>query len=192
MNLALFLIKMDKTVPNNGFHPGCYKCAYCQVKTQKALCLRTYPQTNWRFIFYCDAHTADAEDDMRSILKKRGYHKQCDVLKQPVFAVLPENLVKKSPWGIGIGWFLNTSLWGDSIDLVYQEKDGTWVIAIDNVTPNIATYMPVSELKMSLPNEHHGLVDDLIKWLSNGGANTSIKIPAIVRRRWCCCLFSNK
>lgn len=180
---------MDKTVPNNGFHPGCYKCAYCGVKTQKALCLRTYPQTNWRFIFYCDAHTADAECDMRSILKKRGYHRQCDVLKQPVFDALPNTLVKKGSWGTGTNWFLNTSLWEDSIDLVYQQKDGTWVIAIDNPIPNTSTYIPVEYLKWSLSDEHHGLVDDLITWLSNGGANTPTKIPTISRRRWCCCLF---
>lgn len=183
---------MERTVPNDYLHPRCYKCAYCDVKTQQSKCLRRYPQTNWRFIFYCDTHGADAERDMLSILKERGYHRQRDVLKQPVFSVLPEDLVKKSPWGtVGIGWFLDTSLWEDSIDFVYRQKDGTWVIAIDNLTPNTATYMPVSELKMSLPIEHHSLVDNLIEWLSNGGASIPNKITTVVRRRWCC-LFSSE
>jgi hypothetical protein len=65
------------------------------AKTKITKCLRRYPPTNWRFIFYCDAHSADAERDMLSILKERSYHRQSDVLNHPVFAVLPDNLVKK-------------------------------------------------------------------------------------------------
>lgn len=176
---------MNRTVPNDLFHPGCYKCAYCDKSTQQSKCLRRYPQTKWRFIFYCSAHSADAERDMASILKELDCHRQSDVLKHPVFAVLPEDLVKKSPWGtIGKGWFLNTSLHGDSLDLVYKQADGTWNIAIDNLTPNIATYIPVSDLKMSLPDEHHWLVDDLIHWLSNGDSATK---P--VSETCCCCTF---
>ena len=156
----------ERTVPNNAYHPGCYKCAYCGVKTQKSKCLRRYPQTNWRFIFYCDTHSTHAERDLLSILKERGLYRQCDVLSQPVFDALPDTLVKKGPWGTGTNWFLNSSLWPDSIDFVYRQKDGTWVIAIDNSIPNTATYIPVEHLKLSLPDEHHGLVDDFLCWLS--------------------------
>lgn len=103
---------------------------------------------------------------MLTILKERGLYRQCDVLSQPVFDALPDTLVKKGPWGTGTNWFLNTSLWEDSIDLVYRQTDGTWVIAIDNCVPNIQCFMPVEDLKWSLSVEHHGLVDDLITWLS--------------------------
>jgi len=178
---------MDRTVPNNFYHPGCYKCAYCGTSTKISKCLRRYPPTNWRFIFYCDAHSADAERDMLSILKERNYHRQSDVLNHRVFAVLPEDLVKKGPWGTGTNWFLDTSLWGDSIDLVYKQQDGTWTIAIDNVIPNTATYLPVEHLKWSLPDKDHWLVDDLIHWLSNGGASST---KVIKKKRFCCCTFA--
>ena len=160
-------VPFDRTVPNDSFHPGCYKCAYCGVKAWQTKCLRKYPQSKWRFIFYCDAHSTNAERDIVSILKELGFHRQSDVLKQPVFEILPVDLVKKSPWGsVGIGWFLNTSLWGDNINFVHRQADGTWIIAIDNSTPNSETYMPVEDLKMSLAEEDYGLVDDLIAWLS--------------------------
>lgn len=167
---------MDKTVPNDIFHRGCNKCAYCGVKTGKAKCIRTYPQRTQRFIFYCYAHSVEAERDLVSVLKERGLIRQCDVLQHPLFAVLPEDLVTKNG---GSGWFLNKSLMEDSITFVHLRKDGTWVIAIDNITPYIDTYMPVSDLKVSLPDEHHGLVDDFIVWLSNGGSS---------RRSFFCCL----
>ena len=176
---------MNRTVPNNLFHPGSYKCAYCNKSTQQSKCLRRYPQTNWRFIFYCGDHRDDAERDILSILKKLDYHRQSDVLKHPVFEILPENLVKKGPWEIGTNWFLDTSLWEDSIDLVHKQQDGTWTIAIDNPIPNTATYIPVEHLKWSLPDQDHWLVDDLIIWLSNGTSTTKI----IKRKRFCCCTF---
>ena len=157
----------ERTVPNDAYHPGCYKCAYCKIKTKTSLCLRTYPQTKWRFIFYCDAHYHNAERDLLSILKERGVYRQYDVLRQPVFDALPNTLVKKGPWGTETNWFLNSSLWEDSIDLVYRQKDGTWSIAINNSIRNTATYIPVEHLKWSLPDEHHGLVDDFLRWLSN-------------------------
>lgn len=169
---------MEKTVPNDWYHPGCYKCAYCGLSTQKSKCLRRYPQNKWRYIFYCYAHRDDAERDMVSILNKLGYYRQSDILKQPLFAVLPEDLVKKSALGVGVGWFLKTSLLEDSIDLVRKDQDGTWTIAIDHLTPNIATYMPVSDLKMSLDEKHHGLVDDFIAWLSTGAT--------FKKSYWCC------
>ena len=172
------MVNMEKTVPNNWYHPKCYKCAYCDIKTQQSKCLRRYPPTNWRFIFYCDAHRDDAERDMVSILKKFNYHRQSDILKQPLFAVLPEDLVKKGEWGTGTNWFLNTSLWEDSIDLIYK-KDGMWIIAIDSPILNTATYIPVEHLKWSLPDEHHNLVDEFITWLSTGATPK--------KRRWCCC-----
>lgn len=158
---------MDKTVPNDIFHSGVYKCAYCGVSSQKSKCIRISPPSKQRFIFYCDNHNADAERDVISALKTLGYHRQSDVLKQPVFAVLPEDLVVKSSGETG--WFLNTSIITDNIDLVHRFYDQPtyWAISIINVLTGEKMPIPVSSLKLSLPVTQHELVDDLITWLSS-------------------------
>lgn len=157
---------MNKTVPNDIFHSGVYKCAYCGIATQKNKCIRTFPPSTRRFIFYCDEHGDDAERDIICALKSLGYYRQSDVLKQPVFAVLPEDLVLQ-PSGENIA-VLNTSLMIDNTQFVIRCNDEpkTWAISIFNTISSEEKFIPVSLLKLSLPSEHHKLVDDLIVWLS--------------------------
>ena len=157
---------MDKTVPNNIFHHGVNKCAYCGVTSQMRKCIRMYPPSRRRFIVYCDKHGDDAERDIMCVLKSLGYYRQSDVLKQPVFSVLPEDLVLQSS-GEHIA-VLNTSLMNDNIEFVirYNDEPKTWAISIFNTISSEEKFIPVSLLKLSLPLEHHKLVDDLILWLS--------------------------
>jgi hypothetical protein len=154
---------MNKTVPNDIFHSGVCKCAYCGIATQKSKCIRTNPPRTRRFIFYCDEHHNDAERDILCVLKSLGYYRQYDVLKQPVFAVLPEDLLLY-PSGEYI-YVLNTSLTGDNIEFVIKHDDEHKINIFNSMTSN-TIYVPVSLLKLSLPPEHHKLVDDLIVWLS--------------------------
>lgn len=152
---------MDKTVPNDIFHSGIYKCAYCGVDTRKSKCIRKNPPRNLRFIFYCDTHSSDAERDIKIVLKGLGLHRQSDVLKQPLFAVLPEDIVYDG--GLGV---LNKSLMEDSIELVLETSNG-WAICIFNTLTGKVDRVPVSTLKQSLPDAHHGLVDEFIAFLKN-------------------------
>jgi hypothetical protein len=154
---------MDKTIPNDILHEGVYKCAYCGIATQKNKCIRTFPLSRRRYIFYCDKHGDDAERDIICVLKTLGYYRQSDVLKQPVFAVLPEDLVLH-PSGENIA-VLNKSLMYDNTKFVIRCKDEP-NISIFNTKSCEEKFVPVSLLKLSLPPEHHKLVDDLIVWLS--------------------------
>lgn len=157
---------MDKIVPNNIFHSGVYKCAYCGIATQKNKCIRTFPHSTRRYIFYCDEHCDDAERDIMCVLKTLGYYRQSDVLKQKVFSVLPEDLALQPSGENNV--VLNTSLIDDNIDFVIRCNDEpkTWAISVFNTTSSEEKYIPVSLLKLSLPPEHHELVDELILWLS--------------------------
>jgi hypothetical protein len=164
---------MNKTVPNDIFHPGTYKCGYCGVKTQLYKVIYKREARLQRFIFYCNTHKVDAEHDIICALREAGYYRQSDVLKHPLFSVLPEDLkIKNSQGTFEDGWFLNTSLISESVEFVHEfnkKEEKTWGINIINVITGEIKFIPVSMLKLSLPDEHHGLVDSLIAWLSNRG-----------------------
>ena len=159
---------MNKTVPNDIFHSGCNKCAYCGVSTSKTKCIFSYPPSTRRFIFYCNEHNAEAERDIFLAHKELGLYRQSDVLKQPVFGVLPEYLTVKS--SCEKRWCLDKTIIDGNTEFVRRHVDDptTWAIRIIHDLTGETKPFPVSELKLSLPVEQHGLVDDLIAWLSVG------------------------
>ena len=162
---------MDKTVPNDIFHSGCQKCAYCGVKTIDAKIIRRKQQRRWRFIFHCRAHVDDAERDIILALKEAGLYRQSDVLKEPLFAILPEDLVLEDPAldKKETGWYLNTSLSSQNVELVYHNPlTKVWFINLCHPLTHRETFVPVTSLKDSLPEDQHGQVDAFIARLTSG------------------------
>lgn len=161
---------MNKTVPNDIFHSGCNKCAYCGISSRQTKCILSYPPRTRRFIFYCNEHNADAERDILLAHRELGLFRQSDVLKQPIFKVLPEYLTVNG--SCENRWCLDKTIIDGNTEFVHRFDDEptTWAIRIIHDSTGETKPLPVSELKLSLPIEHHRLVDDLIAWLS---ANSS-------------------
>jgi len=160
---------MDKTIPNDIFHSGCQKCAYCGVKTLDAKLIRRNEHRRWRFIFHCTAHVDDAERDIILALKEAGLYRQSDVLKEPLFAILPEDLVIKHEDRVETGWFLNTLLLSQNVELVFWGRTtNMWYINLCHPLTYRETYVPVTYLKDSLPEDQHGQVDAFIARLTSG------------------------
>lgn len=134
-------------------------------------------QRRWRFIFHCHAHVDDAERDIILALKEAGLYRQSDVLKEPLFAILPEDLVLEDSTleyltlntRIKKGWYLNTSLSSQNVELVYHNPlTKVWFINLCHPLTHQETFVPVTSLKDSLPEEHHGQVDAFIARLTSG------------------------
>ena len=123
-------------------------------------------QRRWRFIFHCHAHADDAERDIILAIKEAGLYRQSDVLKEPLFAILPEDLILK---GLEKGWYLNTSLSSQNVELVYHNPlTNIWFINLCHPLTHQETFVPVTSLKDSLPEDQHGQVDAFIARLTSG------------------------
>jgi len=118
-----------------------------------------------QYIWYCDDHEELAEQEIVRRLKTLGYFRQRDILKEPLFGVLPPIFTIE-----GAEWRLYTSDNGDYAEFVGRLEHDTTMWGIDLYDPHTGLQMciPITSFKQFLPVEHQGLVDALLLKLNGG------------------------
>lgn len=136
-------------------------CAYCGKPEQH------YAHCDFRLaILACkDAeHQAWAERDAKAWLGRNNCVKPKHYKEDPLFQYTDilsiDVMVKRSSGEIEVdGWRILTPCFDESALIRYREDDGLWVIPTIKSEEGIQKYIPVRDLKMSLPEDKHGLVD---------------------------------
>ena len=57
------------------------------------------------------------------------------------------------------GWTIRKPYWDDAALITFYAAKGVWVVPVGNAEEVIEKHIPVSDLKLSLPEDKHGLVD---------------------------------
>lgn len=136
-------------------------CAYCGSQRSGVKSIFTVNRYSRRYIYYCSNHEEQAEHDIVRQLRDLDMYRQSDVLKEPIFALLPEKLDN---------WHLYKSDNGDYAEFVGRfEHDTTiWGIGLIEQETGLQMSVPISWLKQFLPLEHQGLTEALIRRLDSG------------------------
>lgn len=140
-----------------------YLCSFCAAPTDKVKSIYTVNRWKRQYIWHCDDHEALAEQAIICRLKALGYFRQRDILKEPLFAVLPPVFIID-----GVEWQLNKSHNGDYVEFVgrFEHDTSVWGIDLIDYKTGFQMSVPVISLKQFLPVEHQGLVDALLRSLN--------------------------
>ena len=57
------------------------------------------------------------------------------------------------------GWAIRKPYCDDAALMSFYEAKGVWVVPVGNASEDIMKHIPISDLKLSLPEDKHGLVD---------------------------------
>ena len=136
-------------------------CAYCQK-----------PERHYAF---CDVqlavlacgnpeHQAWADRDAQAWLGRNGRVRPKHYREDPLFKetdLLSRDVaVPRSSGAIDReGWTIRKAYCEDAALITFYAAKGVWVVPVGNADEDIIKAIPVSELKMSLPEDKHGLVD---------------------------------
>lgn len=149
------------------FRPSCAYCGkeerhwvYCDV--QLAILACSDPE-----------HQAWADRDAEAWLGKTQSVSPKDYREDPLFQLtdlLSRDVpVTRSSGAIDHeGWTINKPNVDDAAHIHFCKKEGLWAVPVGNRHEPIAKYIPVRDLKMSLPEEKHWLVDEFEAKLIRG------------------------
>jgi hypothetical protein len=109
-------------------------------------------------------HQAWADRDAQAWLGRHGYvrpkHYKEDPLFQETDLLSRDVAVKRSSGEIELdGWIIRKPYVDDAALMTFYAAKEQWVVPVGNASEDIIKAIPVSELKMSLPEDKHGLVD---------------------------------
>ena len=152
-------------------------CAYCGK-----------PEKHW---VYCDVqlavlacgdpeHQAWADRDAQAWLGRHGYVRPKHYREDPLFKetdlLSREVAVKRSSGEIELdGWIIRKPYVDDAALMTFYAAKEQWVVPVGNASEDIIKAIPVSELKMSLPEDKHGLVDAFEAKLIHGFYRAAMK-----------------
>jgi hypothetical protein len=116
-------------------------------------------------------HKQMAERDAKAWLFYNKKVKYKDYSKDPLFPktdILDSCIkVKRTSGNIDTDWTILKPSFMDSSDLEYI--NGIWTIPVIRVRDNIKKYIPIEDLKLSIPEDKYSLVDALVNKLQEGG-----------------------
>jgi len=141
------------------------KCLYCGKKeTYWAKCMYQLS------IIACNEHKAFADRDVKAWNHRNNRVKwidyTTDILFKETDILIDRITVKRTSGDIEDDWIL---IKPDFYEMAPIKKhDGIWLIGVKKIDETIIKAIPVEDLKMSITEEKHGLVDDLIAKLDDG------------------------
>ena len=152
-------------------------CAYCGK-----------PETHWvdcdvqLAILACSdpEHQAWAERDAQAWLGRNQCVSPTDYRKDPLFQLTGllscDIAVSRSSGAIDLdGWTISKPHLDDAAHARFYTQKGQWVVPVGNETECIKKHIPVRDLKMSLPEDKHGLVDTFEAKLIHGFYRTAME-----------------
>jgi hypothetical protein len=140
------------------FRPICAYCgksekhyAHCDVKLAVLAC--GDPE-----------HQAWADRDAQAWLGRnrsvRPKHYREDPLFKDTDLLLRDIVVPRSSGAIDReGWTIRKPYCDDAAMITFYAEEGVWLVPVGNASEDIVKAIPVSDLKLSLPEDKHGLVD---------------------------------
>jgi hypothetical protein len=142
-------------------------CAYCGKKSERnAVCI-------WQLaILSCNEHNLLGERDAKAWMHMNNLVHLEDYEKEPLFqetGLLDKNIiVKRTSGDIEKNWKIKEWTWYDYAQL--KMLDDIWYIPViyTGDEDTIQKYIPITDLKMSIPDDNHPLVDLFIKKLNRG------------------------
>lgn len=120
----------------------------------------------------CDLpeHRAWAERDAKAWLHRNKMVRRKEYSREALFQqtdLLYANImVKRSSGAIDMGWIIPEPSYDDLVSIIYLED--VWTIRVLKPSEDIQKYAPIEDLKMSISDEFHPLVDALMSKLEAG------------------------
>ena len=139
-------------------------CLYCgKPETYSATC--DYKLS----ILACEEHKAWADNDSKAWLDRNGYVRVEDYIQEPLFQetdILRIDVKVKRKGGTidEEGWTIQRPTYGNYAYI--KNIENTWAVPVTKKDDDLYKYIPLEELKMSLPEDKHPLVDALDAKLS--------------------------
>ena len=145
------------------FSPACQYCGQKDTHYE--------PVGDQLAMLACETHKHLAQRDARAWCQRRGIVLFRDAKKEALF-VQGELLgidikVRRSSGEIQAGWSIMRPICAD-IPCHLENKGGVWVIRAVNEELDLSRPLVVADLKLSLPEAMHGLVDDFVAKLEAG------------------------
>lgn len=141
-------------------------CLYCgKPETYTATC-------NYQLgILACEEHKAWADNDSKAWLDMNGCVRAEDYTQEPLFQetdILHTDVKVKRKGGTidEQGWKIEHPRHGNYAYI--KNIENIWAIPVTKNDDNLYKYIPLEDLKMSLPEDKHALVDALNAKLSSG------------------------
>lgn len=141
-------------------------CLYCKKpETYSATC--DYQLA----ILACEEHKAWADNDSKAWLDRNRRVRAEDYIREPLFQetdILHIDIKVKRKGGTidEQGWRIERPRYGN--DAYIQNIENIWAIPVTNNKNDLRKYIPLEDLKMSLPEDKHALVDALDARLEMG------------------------
>ena len=109
-------------------------------------------------------HQAWADRDAQAWLGRHGYVRPKHYREDPLFKetdlLSREVAVKRSAGPTDFeGWVITKPYYGESAHVYFRDSDAVWTIHVSKPSEELVKRIPVGDLKMSLPEDKHGLVD---------------------------------
>ena len=109
-------------------------------------------------------HQAWADRDAQAWLGRNGRVRPKHYKEDPLFKdtdlLLREIVVPRSSGAIDHeGWTIRKPYCDDAALITFYADKDVWVVPVRNASEDIIKHIPVSDLKLSLPEDKHGLVD---------------------------------
>lgn len=152
------------------FHPN---CAYCGKSANHfSFCLYQLA------VLACDdiEHKRCAERDAKAWLGRNGYVRPKEYKDDPLFLAVTDCVVVRRSSGIieQEGWKVAKASYSDPA--VASHIEGKWYLPVVNDHQDLRKYIIVQELKLSLPEHDHHLVDAFEARLIAGFYTTEMQI----------------
>lgn len=136
-------------------------CAYCEK------CEEYYAHCDVQLaVLACGdpEHQAWADRDARAWLGRHSLVRAKDYREDPLFKdtdLLSRNVVVKRSSGVidRGGWTIRKPYFHDAALITFYTTEEVWAVPVGNASEEVVKAIPVSELKLSLPEDKHGLVD---------------------------------
>lgn len=174
-----------KPMQSDIFDPNRGKCAYCYstadavpIITKQTIPHPKWPQVITKYIYNCKAHASDAIRDYRAHLHTTGSVLEADILCDPLFTVITTKtqiVVERSnrSYFDKDGWTLNYSpMPTGNTEFVQKDPTRSNILTISVVKREkdhiLVKNISVSDLKLSIPDTDHALVDAFIKRFDEG------------------------
>ena len=141
------------------------ECQYCgEVDTY-------YDSVGYEYaMLSCDKHKHLAQRDAKAWCHEMGYVRFVDAVKDPLFVesdLLSSPIkVRRSNGMIQDGWSLALPSYTSPCHLTC--KDGKWMMHAQDATLDLRRGVLVEDLKLSLPESLHGVVDNFVMKLDFG------------------------
>jgi len=148
-------------------------CHYCENKNTGTILVE-----HLFGIMYCDEHKGVATRDINAWLAAEKIIRLSDVSDDPLFiegGLLERDLCVRRSNGVidTLGWKLHKHTHFDPAFILYDLADGWWIKAY-NEDIDRKRGLRIKDLKLSLPEEQHFLVDLFIVRLENGLYNSEL------------------